>query len=133
MIEFTKIFCDLHPNELISNYCAHCTLHLIQNNATFPSVPPVSVRTPSPISKDILLLTIKTSEAPTPKCRTASGLESQHFSMKNQELYLFSYLRILSSKTFIPREEGFPNWSCKPGTRPLTLSTNFTMPSKNKS
>ena len=132
MIEFTKIFCDLHPNELISNYCAHGTPCPTQNSATLPSVPLVSARTPNHTSRDAPLLTIKTLGAPTRKCRTASGPEYLHFSMKNRELYPFSYLRILSSKTSTPSAKAFLSLSGRLGRKRLTLSTDFTTPRRKK-
>ena len=71
MIEFTKIFCDLHPNELISNYCAHCTSITTQNSAMWPSARLASARTLNPISREELPLTTRTSGLPIPKCRIA--------------------------------------------------------------
>ena len=60
MIEFNKIFCDLHPNELISNYCSHCNHPSIQNNATYPSAPPASAHTLKHTSKEERPPTTKT-------------------------------------------------------------------------
>ena len=86
MIEFNKIFCDLHPNELITNYCCHGTAFLTQNSAMLDSVPPVSAHTLNLISSAGLPLTTKISEPPIQKCRTTLELASPHSNIKNAEL-----------------------------------------------
>jgi hypothetical protein len=88
MIEFSKIFCDLHPNELISNYCSHCTHHKTQNSAISLYVLLAFAVTLSLTSKEELLLSTKTSGLPTQRCRTVLDQESLPFSIKNQELYI---------------------------------------------
>lgn len=68
MIEFGKIFCDLHPNELVTNYCCRGNLSLMQKSATWDYVLLAFAVTPNPIYKEALLPTIRTSELPTPTC-----------------------------------------------------------------
>lgn len=85
MIEFNKIFCDLHPNELISNYCAHGTPQITQNSATLVSAPPASALTPKPTCRKELHLTTRTSGRLTRKCKITSDAASLLWNMKNLE------------------------------------------------
>ena len=132
MIEFTKIFCDLHPNELVSNYCAHCTCITTQNNATWLSAQLASARIPNPTSREEVPPTMRTSGPPILKCRIASGHAYLLFSIRNRELYSFCYPRILSSKIFIRREKALLSLSCRQDTKLLTSSTNSTTRSRRK-
>lgn len=86
MIEFNKIFCDLHPNELITNYCCHGTAFFIQNSAMLASVLLVSAHTLNLISNAGLPPITKISEPPTRKCRITLELASLHSNIKNVEL-----------------------------------------------
>lgn len=85
MIEFNKIFCDLHPNELISNYCAHGTPQLIQNSVTLVSAPPAFALTPKPTTRNEPHLTTRTLEQLTHKCKITSEIALIPFNIKNPE------------------------------------------------
>ena len=74
MMEFNKIFCDLHPNELISNYCAHGIPYFIQISVMLDSAPPASALTPRSIFRKEQHQITRTSELLTLKCRIISAV-----------------------------------------------------------
>ena len=92
MIEFNKIFCDLHPNELISNYCCHCTSPITKRNAILDSVPLVSALTLKHTSNAKQSQNTKISELPILKCKIHFAPEFLPCRTKKQELYLPNYL-----------------------------------------
>ena len=85
MIDFSRTFCDLHPSELISNFCSRCTSPPTQNSATSAPAPPASAPPPKPPSSNAPPPTTKTSALPTPKCRNRYALASPPSNNKNKE------------------------------------------------
>lgn len=83
MIDFSRTFCDLHPNELITNFCCKCTHSITKNNATLASVLHAFARTLKVTSKDEVPQNTKIFVPLIAKCKRVFGLESPHLSTKN--------------------------------------------------
>lgn len=63
MIDFAKLYCDLHPNEIITNFCLKGKTQLIfKNPACWHSAPPVSAHIHNIMSIIKPLPSIKISE-----------------------------------------------------------------------
>ena len=73
MIDFSRTFCDLHPNELITNFCCKGTPALIKRNVTLVFALPASVVILKVISKSELHQNTKISAPPIVKCRKISA------------------------------------------------------------
>ncbi len=78
MIDFSRTFCDLHPNELITNFCCKGTHSSTKNNAILVSVLHAFARTPKVTSKDEVLQNMKTFVPLIAKCKKVFVLESHH-------------------------------------------------------
>ena len=86
MIDFSRTYCDLHPNELVTNFCAKGTSPSTQKNAWSVCAPLASAPTPKPTSKKARPPTMKTSEGPTARCKKASGNVSVDWNSKKAGL-----------------------------------------------
>lgn len=93
MIEFNRIFCDLHPNELVSNYCTHCTPRFTQNNATLDFALLASAPILRLMSRKEQFLSTRTSGQLTPRCRTLLEHASRPLNKKKVVLYNFILCR----------------------------------------
>ncbi len=121
MIEFGKIFCDLHPNELVTNYCCRGKSNFIQRSAMWASAPPASAVIPNRTFIVAQPQTTRTLGPLTPTCTIHSGHASRPSSTKRVALYPLPLPRTLSSKPSTTRKSCSRKWSSRPGTR---LSTS---------
>lgn len=83
MIDFSRTFCDLHPNELITNFCCKGTHSITKNNAISASVLHAFAPTLKVTSKDEVLQNMKTFALLIAKCKKVFVLESHHSNKKN--------------------------------------------------
>lgn len=70
MTDFTKAYCNLHPHELITNFCAKGTPPLTKINVWWDSAPTASAPTRNPMSKRALRPTTKIFVIPARGCRS---------------------------------------------------------------
>jgi hypothetical protein len=86
MIDFSRTFCDLHPNELITNFCCKCTGFITKNNAILASALHAFAHTLKVTSKDEVPQSMKTFVLLIVKCKKAFVLESLLSNNKNPVL-----------------------------------------------
>lgn len=87
MIDFSRTFCDLHPNELITNFCCKGSDSLTKNNAILASVLHAFAPIPKVTSKDEVPQNMKTFEPLIAKCKRVFALESHRWNKKNLASY----------------------------------------------
>jgi len=85
MIDFSRTFCDLHPNELISNFCCKGTSYFIQRNATLDYALHAFAVTLKVTYNAKQLQTIKIYELLTAKCKKILEPEYLPLKTKRQE------------------------------------------------
>lgn len=78
MADFGKAYCNLHPHEVITNFCCKCKDKFTKSNVWWDSAQTASVLTPNHMWRKALLQIMRISKQPVRKCTSASKIKCRN-------------------------------------------------------